>query len=1084
MYYVYACARTKEKPMINILTTNTLNAGMRAVIDQIAVNGLDEKHVVIVPDAHALSAEKIIFDRLDLKGSMNIEVVSFMRFASKTLQGKIGSTLSKQGAVLFFKKVINRCQGKLVHYGKSALTDGFAGEMYAVISSVRNNGISIAQFEESLLKLSGTTLNKAKDILLLYKEYMEELGSFTDSTTRLEAFKSEIANSKKIEGSYVYIYGFDSLSEKQIEIISALGRHSKGVTIGLAKTNYGANHELYPFDVINRLTDYLKEQKVPYEVKDGSYERIKEPFNTLHQGLFMPTKPQFKKSGNGVVVFKERDVYAQYNAVAREIIRLVRREGLRFNDIAVVDCGEPASMDFKEILMRYGIPHFIDERYPLTISLYSKFIVAILDTARFGYRLDKVRNLVKNPLFSTDFESICEFENYIIGENLNYDNYKKPIEDERFEGFRHRMLALTTPFERGGRVDYFVDKIVEILESDEVKACFEEVIDLEDATLRPLNEQAKDRIIYLLSEYKSLIGDEVMSPLLFKKTLLSSLEAEEIALIPRYIDAVYVGTLRESCIIKEKALFVVGATQENLPTQHGYQAIVSPLDMDKLTESGVKLYPTPIDRIREERFAFIDLITKTDRLYVGYPEIALDGSENKPSEVIKDTLRLLDTKLISLNEQFLGKATLTDVGLEDAVGHQNNAFYTYTYGDKRERKGDLTERLVATLKEEERKLIGGEKRQLEAVPLKYTFGEDMHSKVSQIEQYFTCPYRHYLQYGLGLQDRKEGVLRVNDVGTFVHNVLEYYFKLTLGKLRSMTEEERALAAERAISKVFDDEGLQYLYNDPSISYLLNRLRKECYTTIADLTKNVLKGDFDPSYIELEFSAKEGKVAPVKFKTPYGDVAFHGKIDRVDVLKGEKENLAIAIDYKTGSTKSSLSSVYYGQKLQLYLYLLVLQEVLELTPVGSFYMPVRSGYTSGGRSYRFQGQVVFEEAIIKSLDREVVESVMLDEKGKAQSSTVLPLNISFKNGEISSSGRNNKISREEMANVLRYVKEVVPIAIKEIVEGNVARSPIEGSCANCAYRATCGGIEEGDEREYLSANSPLNVAFDEGGENGD
>jgi hypothetical protein len=72
----------------------------------------------------------------------------------------------------------------------------------------------------------------------------------------------------------------------------------------------------------------------------------------------------------------------------------------------------------------------------------------------------------------------------------------------------------------------------------------------------------------------------------------------------------------------------------------------------------------------------------------------------------------------------------------------------------------------------------------------------------------------------------------------------------------------------------------------------------------------------------------------------------------------------------------------------------------------------------------------------------------------------------------------------MANVLRYIKEVVPLAIKEIVEGNVARSPIEGSCANCSYKATCGGVEEGDEREYLSANSPLNVAFDEGGENGD
>ncbi len=1076
-------ARTQErKPMIKIITTNTINAGMRAVIDQIALNGLEEKHVVIVPDAHALSAEKVIFERLDLKGSMNIEVVSFMRFASKTLEGKIGSTLSKQGAVLFFKKVVNKCQSKLVHYGKSALTDGFAGEMYAVISSVRNNGISIKEFEESLMKLSGTTLNKAQDILLLYREYMDMLGSFTDSTTRLEAFRREIANSTKIENSHIYLYGFDSLSQKQIEIISALGRSAKSVTIGLAKTNFGINHDLYPREVIERLTSYLQTEKVEYVLEDGVFERIKEPFNVLHQNLFTPLKPQFKKAGQGIVVFKECDVYSQYNAVAREIIRLVRREGLRFNDIAVVDCGEPASMDFKEILTRYGIPHFIDERYPLTISLFSKFIVAILEVARFGYRLDKVRNLIKNPLFSTSFEEVCDFENFIIGENLNYDDYKKPFSEDRFEEFRRKMLSLTTPFERGNRVEYFVDKIVEIIESEETLTLFEETVNLDDATLKPLNEQARDRIVYLLSEYKALIGDEIMSPLNFKKTFLSSLEAEEIALIPRYIDAVYVGTLRESCIIKQKALFVIGATQDSLPAQHGFQAIVSPIDMDKLEDSGVRLYPTPIDRIREERFAFIDLITKTDKLYLGYAEIALDGTENKPSEVIKDTLRLVDTKLISLNEGFLKESTLNVMGLEDAVGHRDNAFYTLTYGAA-ERKGDLNDRLFATLNDKEKALITEEKAPLESVSLQYTFGNDNHSKITQMEQYFTCPYRHFLQFGLSLQERKEGKLRLTDVGTFVHAVLEKYFLLTKGKLRKMGVEERNLYADKAIKSVFDAENLKYLYNDPAIAYLLKRLKKECYTTITELTKNVLRGDFDPTYIELEFSARENAVKPVKFKTPYGDIAFHGKIDRVDVSECDGKKMAIAIDYKTGSTNSSLSKVYYGQKLQLYLYLLVLRDVLDLIPAGSFYMPIKSGYFSTGRNYRFEGQVVMDPQIIKSLDKGTFESAMLDDK-KLHDSPVLPVKIKIKKGELTTSSKKNKVTEEDMATILRYVREIIPIAIKEIVDGNVERSPIAGSCSGCSYKTICGGVEEGEERASNTDNSPLNVIFDEGENYGD
>ena len=72
----------------------------------------------------------------------------------------------------------------------------------------------------------------------------------------------------------------------------------------------------------------------------------------------------------------------------------------------------------------------------------------------------------------------------------------------------------------------------------------------------------------------------------------------------------------------------------------------------------------------------------------------------------------------------------------------------------------------------------------------------------------------------------------------------------------------------------------------------------------------------------------------------------------------------------------------------------------------------------------------------------------------------------------------------MATILRYVREIIPIAIKEIVDGNVERSPIEGSCNGCSYKTICGGVEEGEERASNTDNSPLNVIFDEGENYGD
>lgn len=1075
------------KPMIKIILGNTLNCCMNAVIDEIGKNDHKKgRHVVIIPDAHALTAEKIIFERLGINGSMNIEAASFTRFARKVLGDKIGHTLSKQGAVLYFKKTINKVQDRLVHYQKVAKTDGFAGEMYAVIASVRNNGITIKDFEEALLKLSGTTLEKAKDVLLLYKEYLATLQGFTDSTTRLEAFMKECASSPKVNDAYFYLYDFDSLSQKQIEIIATLAKYSKGVTIGLPHNVVRGNKSLYPNEIFTRLTDHLTKCKLEYEVDNNHFEVVREPFQTLHDNLFSLTDARVRNDGS-VVVFKEVNGYEQYNAIAREIVRLVRREKLRYKDIAVIDCQERAPIDFKEILTRYNVPHFMDERFNLTLSLVFKFVSALFDVVRYGYRMDKVRAFIKSPLFSSDSNEITAFENYILAKNYSYGDFDNPF-DEQFEPFRLRLNALTAPFVGEKEVFRFVEGIKKIIGSEEFDTLFERALEHCSDYLIALNKQAKERFILILDEYEKLIGEEKETPSGFIKTLSSSCEAEEIALIPRFLDAVYVGSLRESCITTQKAIFVANATYTNLPSEQGYQAIISALDMERLEKGGIRLYPTPLDRIREERFAFIDLITKTEKLYIGYPEMAFDGTQNKPSQAIKDLLEIFATnsgalKIPSLNEKFsLKNATTVEQAkaqAEDAIAHPDNAFYTYlTYAGLKEGKqsGEMMERAFATLKEGERALIVKEKGDNPAPSLLYTFREDMHTSISQIERYFACPYSHYLQYGLRVNDRKEGVLRVNDVGTFVHEVLERYFKKTKGKLRTLSREEIEVKADEAVREVFDKEELAYLRNDPSVKFLLARLRKESKRTALDLTDNILKGSFEPTYFELSFGSRPGQTNSVCLDTPYGKISFHGKIDRIDVANVGGEKVAIAIDYKTGSVEADLHNVYYGTKLQLYLYLIAIREGLKIKPVGSFYLPIKSGYSSGGRNYRFQGQFVFSNDMIKALDREKHEEAVLS--AKSTTSDIIPIAFTIKNGVVGTRSTKNKVDEQGIDAILRYVSSIIPLAIEEIGNGYIEKTPLGDKCEHCQHRVICGGAFEEDVREVRSANTPLSVVYPE------
>ncbi len=1085
MYNVYMRARDKEQ-MMKIITTNTSNRAMYAVLDELAKNDFNKgRHVVIVPDSYALSAEKAVFERLEINGSMNIEVASFIRFAKKVLGKTDKHVLSKQGAVLFFQKVVEKNADKLVHYRKAALNAGFSGEMYAVISSIRNNGVSIGDLEESLQKLnpSSTTYNKTKDILLLYREYLLALKNYHDGTTRLEAFIEKMPSSKKVTDCYFYIFGFDALSEMQIEIITALEKFSKGVTIGLMLSNNGLNHSLYPYEVIERLTLACQSKKIKYQVVDGGYEVIKQPFGALHGRLFASSDDKVENKGGAVTLFKEADIYEQYNAVCREIIRLVRREGYRYKDIAIIDC-ECSATDLKSIFARYGIPYFLDEKEPIASSLIYRFIDSVLDVARYGFKQDKVRVLIKNPLFSDDSRLVSRFENYILAEKVNYNGFDEVIEDKDFEECRQRLLGLVLPFRGEKQVHSFVESIKKVLESPSFISLWERALLNVPEQLRAYNTQALESFNAVLEEYVGLLGSEKESTSSFKRILNSSCVAENITLIPRFIDAVYVGALKESCIIKNRAIFVLGATLQSLPRQDNYKAIISSMDLERLVSSGVRLYPTPLDRVREERFRFIDLLAKTDKLYVGYPESAFDATQNKPSEVIRDLSRIMGIAVKSLNARFYVDGRKSVEEIEDAVGSRNNAFYTYVFGGGlSEEKSANLNAIYNSLTLEEKELLLRPAKETHSVSLTYTFGKDRHSKVSQLEQYFTCPYRHYLQYGLKLRERKEGALEATDVGTVVHRILEIYFKSTLGKLRTLTEDEIENYALNAIEKAFEDPSLAYLLKDPSTAYLVRRIKEESKKTVLGLTANVLKGDFTPTHVELSFNNKDGSVKPISFSTENGEVRFYGQIDRVDTFKQDEEKFAIAIDYKTGHVSADLKSVYYGIKVQLYVYLLALKSNLGYRPVGAFYLPIKSGYTtqSDKGQYRFVGQFAAREDIMLALDREVFATAQFkaengEDGKKTTQSTVLPTGVSYtKKGDLKLSIR-KPCSEEDIDKICDYVGKIIPIALKEIEEGYIERSPLtKDTCKHCAYKPICGGAKEGQIRAKGDV-TPLEVSF--------
>ncbi len=355
---------------MDLFNSNTSNLATADVINQLGrLNTKGSKHIVIVPDKYSLGVEKEIFERLELNGASNIDVVSFTRLAIKAQKGKQKPCLTKEGAVILLKKVIDKVSAELKHYNFVAHKDGFPKEIFAVIASIRNCGYSADDLLEAIPKLPATTARKTADIALILKEYLSALeANYDDSTTRLDAFTRNINACEWIAKSHIYIVGFPSFTGKQLQIITALTAVSKSVNIAINTTNNGANSAFYPSYTLDRLVEACAPLGISPNV-NSSFSVIKEPFATLNKELFAFSKITETPHTDRLTLYAEEHIYNEISAVASEISRLVRRENYRFKDIAVVNCVPEINSIVSSIFARYNIAHFVDNSFPLAESL-------------------------------------------------------------------------------------------------------------------------------------------------------------------------------------------------------------------------------------------------------------------------------------------------------------------------------------------------------------------------------------------------------------------------------------------------------------------------------------------------------------------------------------------------------------------------------------------------------------------------------------------------------------------------------------------------------------------------------------------
>ena len=818
----------------------------------------------------------------------------------------------------------------------------------------------------------------------------------------------------------------------------------------------------------------------------------------------------------GITLRECPNILREVEEAAVEIRALVKDEGYRYRDIAVI---VPDPESYRDILFRkwkdLEIPFFLEEDIKLMDSPYGKVLRSALLVLEKGFLFDTVfRYLRAFPYRGAGEEELVDrWENIARERGLKglpaFSSLLKPEEDETEEEKEERtykkkvedyqaywdLTCLFTFYERNRKsaekglvLKDRIDSLSELLEKTDLENRLLESLSFLSEEGMENREESFEKsigiILEIMEKMRESLGEISISKKSFGKLFDLAFSLEKLRQIPATLDQVVVGDLRRSRFHNPKAFFFLGLSSEFLPKGMGKNIIFTEKERAFLRESGYRLSPLSWEESYIEKYyVYKAFLTPKERLYLSYPRAVRNGKSGKASPYLKELFPLFsDLKIIYSERQKLpiynGKRALEELVEElpkkctgkslylqkEEIVHRfkTESFRLLQYLWNREEYHEEVEKILKGIFFE-----NTEERITKEMSLAL-YGEILKGSVSRMEIFYSCPYAHFLQYGLNLKDRKTSEVQAFTIGNLYHRMLELFFK----KLMRRKDMEEAFGEK--LEEILN-EVLEELWQDPEFSlflsggrneYLRMKLQKNGRRILWALGKQLLGGDFRPKAVEEEFKMEEE------------GLQLRGRIDRVDeYLSEDRKTLFLkVIDYKSGKKAFSLKNLFAGLDLQLPLYMdYVLQREKEknpnreVLPSALFYFTMENPvipYDKDSdpdkerlKAFKPSGLVNFSEESLSHLEKREEESLLLP--------------VQCKNGEVEEKGA--AVSSEKLEALLAFARKEMLEGAKRIKEGEKGISPIrkEGditSCSYCPYHSICGFDEDIPNFRYRSPDS--------------
>ncbi|MDE6614170.1 MAG: hypothetical protein K2K24_01540, partial [Clostridia bacterium] len=507
------------------------------------------------------------------------------------------------------RKVIEDNKSNLLCFSRLGKSADFAGDMYAAISQIRNSNISVEKMAGAIDGLPDRIANKTKDIVTIYKDYVEFLqDGYADGTSKLQAL-ADLIYGGILNDYNIYISDFMSFSSVEYEIIKALMLNSLNLSICLVDSQ-GGNSQVFPYEVKARLTSIAEECGVGVKISHVE-QTLTGDVLLVQKGLYGYKKIKGERDGRMSVVACS-DISQEIKSVAREINHSVRN-GARYKDVAIVCCDfENYAPYIKSVFDNFGIPFYADIKQPLSTQSISKLIGCAIRAVTEDFARPEVVEYAKHPFITSDYREACIFENYCLKYGIEYTRFLSPftIGDESArevaEKVRQRVVATLTSIDNSEKnVIAFVDSIENFLKECDAENQIERLAERQSLEgyeeLSSITLQSARKIQSLLSQCKAMLGESMVSLDEFYSILSTAIDSVEMSNIPLYSDCVFIGECSESRYENIDYMYVIGATAGKFPLEHNDTGIVSEREYVAWGKLGIDVQPDCRRRNSKER---------------------------------------------------------------------------------------------------------------------------------------------------------------------------------------------------------------------------------------------------------------------------------------------------------------------------------------------------------------------------------------------------------------------------------------------------------------------------------------------------